>query len=161
MLKVVSQSMNRTASNLRGRSRACQPQVAGALYAHAADHALFTRSFDRTKATFLAERMSWGRARTTRVHDETAVAPADRKPPALDAQAGDLALLQQVLQAREELDAPREAPLVRLPRRRPLPPPSRQGPGAPPPEPDLAALQRAARARAAAVLPAERSRSPL
>jgi len=53
-------------------------------------------------------------ARTARVHDEPAVAPADGEAPALDAQAGDLALLQQVLQPREVLDAPREAPLERL-----------------------------------------------
>lgn len=45
---------------------------------------------------------------TTRVDDEAAVSPSDGEPPALDAQARDLPLLQQVLEAGEGLNAPHE-----------------------------------------------------
>ena len=57
---------------------------------------------------------TWGERRTTRVHDEAAGAAADREAAGLDAQPGDLALLQQVLEPREVLDAPHKRAVVRV-----------------------------------------------
>ena len=50
--------------------------------------------------------------RASRVDDQAAVPAPDLEPPALDAQARDFALLQQLLEAREVIDLPSEFALV-------------------------------------------------
>ena len=55
--------------------------------------------------------MAWRLALAPGVDDEAAVAATDGEAPGLYAEAGDLALFEDVLQLREVVDAPDEFPL--------------------------------------------------